>query len=129
MIVTRWQSAVISSKRCEMNMTAAPSSRSERATENSRSTSTPDSAAVGSSITRIRASAESALAISTICWSAIESPRAGRSGSTCTPSRVKRATACSRIAVRSMLCRTPSGCRPIEMFSATDRSGNSVGSW
>ena len=40
--VTRWQSAVISSNRCEMNMIAAPSSRSARATVNSRSTSTPD---------------------------------------------------------------------------------------
>ena len=42
----------------------------------SRSTSVMVSAAVGSSITITRASAVSAFAISTSCWSAIESPRA-----------------------------------------------------
>ena len=47
---------------------------------NSRSTSGPDSAAVGSSMISTRASKLSALAISTICWSAIERPRTGRLG-------------------------------------------------
>ena len=47
----------------------------------------PDSAAVGSSMIRTRASKLSALAISTICWSAIERPRTGRSGSSRTPRR------------------------------------------
>ena len=60
-----------------MNSTAAPRPRAACATtSNSRSTSTPDSAAVGSSITMTRASSDSALAISTICWSAMDSPRA-----------------------------------------------------
>ncbi len=44
------------------------------------------SAAVGSSITITRAFVVSAFAISTSCWSAIESPRASRSGSSRTPS-------------------------------------------
>ena len=48
---------------------------------NSRSTSVGVSAAVGSSMTMTRAFVVSALAISTSCWSAIESPRASRSGS------------------------------------------------
>ncbi len=44
-----------------MKSSAAPSSRSDRATANSRSTSTPVSAAVGSSITTTRASADERL--------------------------------------------------------------------
>ena len=44
------------------------------------------SAAVGSSITITRAFVVSAFAISTSCWSAIERPRASRSGSSRTPS-------------------------------------------
>ena len=35
---------------------------------------------------------DSALAISTSCWSAMDSPRAGRSGSRCTPSRANSST-------------------------------------
>ena len=95
--VIRWHRAKTSSNRCEMNSTAAPASRSDRATLNSRSTSTPDSAAVGSSMTSTRASNDSALAISTSCWSAMDSPRAGRSGSSRTPSRANRSTARRRI--------------------------------
>ena len=93
MIVTRSQSAVISSNRWEMNSTAAPASRSDRATPKRRSTSTPESAAVGSSMTTTRASSDSALAISTICWSAMERPRAGRSGSIGTPRRANSSAA------------------------------------
>ena len=52
-------------------------------------------------MTMTRASSESALAISTICWSAIERPRAIRSGSRRTPKRAKmvetwRAWPCGR---------------------------------
>ena len=54
--VTVSQIAKISSRRCEMNSTAAPRSRSARTTPNSRSTSWPDSAAVGSSMISTRAS-------------------------------------------------------------------------
>ena len=49
-----------------------------------------------------RASSEMALAISMICWSAIERPSVIRSGSSATPSRVKICVASSRIARRSM---------------------------
>ena len=127
--VTRWQISKTSSSRCEMNSTAAPAARSVRTTSNSRATSAADSAAVGSSITMTRASSESALAISTICWSAMDSPRAIRPGSSCTPSRSNRAAACARMARRSMRRAATSGWRPMKMFSATVRSGNRVGSW
>ena len=53
MTVTVSQIVKTSSSRCEMNSTAAPASRSVRTTENSRSTSGPESAAVGSSMISI----------------------------------------------------------------------------
>ena len=65
--VTVSQIVKTSSRRCEMNSTAAPCSRSVRTTLNSRSTSGPESAAVGSSMISTRASKLSAFAISTIC--------------------------------------------------------------
>ena len=85
-----------------MNSTAAPRSRSVRTTANSRSTSGPESAAVGSSMISTRASKLSALAISTICWSAIERPRTGRSGSSRTPRRSSSSWTSRCIAPRSM---------------------------
>ena len=106
-----------------------PWSRSPRATAKSRSTSTPESAAVGSSMIRILAFRLMALAISMICWSAIDRPSAIRSGSIGTPKVVNRARACSRMAGRSIRPSRPFGCRPMKMFSATVRSGNRVGSW
>jgi hypothetical protein len=127
--VTRWQIANASSSRCEMNSTAAPWPRNVRTTSNSRSTSTEVSAAVGSSITNSRALNEMAFAISTICWSATDRPRAGRRGSIVTPSRAKTAAASRYIRRWSIRRPDASGCRPRKMFSATVRSGNSVGSW
>src|SRR3954454_10566071 len=121
--------AKISSSRCEMNSTAAPRSRSVRTTPNSRSTSWPESAAVGSSMISTRASKDSALAISTICWSAMERPRTGWSGSSRTPRRSISAWTVSCSARRSIRRSEASGWRPIITFSAIDRSGNSVGSW
>ena len=100
--VTVSQSANTSSKRWEMKTRARPSSRRLRATAKSRSTSTPLRAAVGSSMTSRLASSEMALAISMICWSAIERPRAGRRGSMRTPSRAKSDSASAYIAARSM---------------------------
>ena len=100
--VTVSQRANTSSKRCEMNSSARPSSRRLRATAKSRSTSTPESAAVGSSMMSTRASSEMALAISMICWSAIERPSVTRSGSSATPRRSKISTASARIALRSI---------------------------
>src|SRR6476469_1251868 len=127
--VTRWQISYISSSRCEMNSSAAPFSTSRATTRNSRCASTVDSAAVGSSITMIRASAVSALPISMICWSAIDSPRVTRPGSMGTPSESKSSAARLFIAARSMRRKDRSGWRPMNTFSATVRSGNCVGSW
>ena len=98
MTVTVSQIANTSSRRWEMKRIAAPCSRSVRTTVNSRSTSGPESAAVGSSMISTRASKLSALAISTICWSAIERPRTGRSESSLTPRRSSRPWTCACIA-------------------------------
>ena len=127
--VTRWQIAKISSSRCETKSTALPCARNVSTMPNSRSTSVLVSAAVGSSITITRAFVVSAFAISTSCWSAIESPRASRSGSSRTPSCSNTAAASRRIRLPSMRRNRLSGCMPTKMFSATVRSGKSVGSW
>ena len=108
--VTRWQSANTSSSRCEMKSTAAPRARSVSTIRNSRCTSDVASAAVGSSITITRACAVSAFAISTSCWSAIESPRAGRSGSSRTPSWSKSCIVSRRIRRASIRRPRFSGC-------------------
>ncbi len=129
MTVTVSQSANTSSNRCEMKMRPRPSSRRLRAIANRRSTSTPDSAAVGSSMMSSVASRETALAISMTCWSAIDRPSAGRSGSIVTPRRVKRRSTSWRMALRSIRPNRPTGWRPMKMFSVTERSGKSVGSW
>ncbi len=102
MTVTVSQRENTSSNRWEMNTTARPSSRSPRATANSRSTSTPLSAAVGSSMISRRASNEMALAISMICWSAMDSPAAGRRGSMRTPRPRKSRAASACIVARSI---------------------------
>ena len=112
-----------------MKTSARPSSRRLRATAKSRSTSTPLSAAVGSSMISSRASREMALAISTICWSAIERPSAGRRGSMCTPSRANSDSASAYMRGPVDASPGPSGWRPMKMFSVTERSGKSVGSW
>ena len=80
-------------------------------------------------MTSTLASSEMALAISMICWSAIERPRVGRSGSMRTPSRANSSTASARMAARSMRPSDRVGWRPMKMFSVTLRSGKSVGSW
>src|SRR3954468_9503119 len=129
MTVTVSEIVSTSSRRWGMNSTAAPCSCSARTTVNSRSTSGPESAAVGSSMISTRASRLRALAISTICWSAIERPRTGRSGSRRTPRRSSRPLTWPCMAPRSMRLRPFSGWKPMTTFSATLRSGNSVGSW
>ena len=111
-----------------MKSTAAPAARSVATTPNSRSTSIAESAAVGSSMTITRASSDSAFAISTICCSAIERPRATRPGSSGTPSCSNSAAAAAFIRARSILLPDDSGWRPTKMFSATVRSGNWIGS-
>ena len=126
--VTRWQIAKISSSRCETKSTALPCARSVSTMPKSRATSVFVRAAVGSSITITRAFVVSALTISTSCWSAIERPRASRSGSSLTPSCSNTAAASRRIRRPSMRRNRFSGCAPTKMFSATVRSGKSVGS-
>ncbi len=112
-----------------MNSSAQPCSRSALTTENSRAVSCAVSAAVGSSMISTFASREMALAISTTCWSAMDRPRAGRRGSRVTPSRANSSAARACIVLRSIRPSAARGCRPMKMFSATDRSGKSVGSW
>ena len=88
-----------------------------------------DSAAVGSSMISTRASKLSALAISTICWSAIESPRTGRSASRRTPRRSSRLL---DLLSHGAAVDPPAGPQRMaahHTFSATERSPNSVGSW
>src|SRR4051794_8524774 len=125
MTVTVSQIAKTSSRRCEMKRMPAPRSCSVRTTPNRRATSGPLRAAVGSSMISTRASKLRALAISTTCWSAIDRPRTGRSASRRTPRRCRSSAACRCMALRSMRRSAPSGWRPIAMFSATLRSGNS----
>ena len=86
-------SASTSSKRWEMNRIAVPLARNAFTTSKSRWTSRAVSAAVGSSMTSTLASSEIAFAISTSCWSAIDNPLAGRSGSSGTPSRSNNSAA------------------------------------
>src|SRR5215207_5113687 len=107
--VTVSQIANTSSRRWEMKRIAAPSSRSALTTVNSRSTSGPERAAVGSSMISTRASKLSALAISTICWSAIDRPLTGCSGSSRTPRRSSSAWTRLCISPRSMRRSEPSG--------------------
>ena len=111
-----------------MKSTATPDSRSVLATRKRRSTSKAERAAVGSSITITRASRESAFPISASCCSAIESPRAIRSGSSRTPRRSKIASAWLCIARRSTRRRC-AGLAADEDVLDTVRSGKSVGSW
>ena len=131
MIVTRWQMAKTSSSRCEMNSTAAPCARSVRITSNSRSTSTVVSAAVGSSITSTLASKRERLGD-------LDDLLVGDRQAAGRPVRVERnAEPGEDLGRGSRFIAAPvdrggpgrSGCRPMKMFSATVRSGNSVGSW
>ena len=85
--VTRSASATTSSMRCEVKMIATPAAASWRTTLNSVSHSDVDSAEVGSSIIRIRASSDSALAISTSCCSPTRSSATRLCGSMSMPSR------------------------------------------
>ena len=104
---------------------AQPRARSRRGS----STSCGESAAVGSSMISSRALDESALAISSSCRSATPSPRTGVSGPKSTPSSSRMPRRSERIARQSTVSQRPRGCRPAKTFSATVRSGKTVGSW
>ena len=128
--MTRSHSSRTSSSRWLMKMMVRPSTRSRRAILNSVSTSFGVSGAVGSSMMISRLSLASARAISTICWSAMESPRIGVVTSILHAEEIHQA-----LARRCVICAQgtrPSGeppLRPSTRFSATDRSGKEIGSW
>ena len=93
-------------------------------TRNSASVSRSVSAAVGSSIMRILASKDSALAISTICCVATVRSPTFASGFRLSPTRSRRALVSSRIFLGDRLNRVPENCsRPKKMFCSTVRSG------
>ena len=93
------------------------------------STSFGESAAVGSSMISTRALDESAFAISSSCRSATPSPSTGVSGLNSAPSSSRIRIASERIAPQSTAWKEPRGWRPANTFSATVRSGKTVGSW
>ena len=93
------------------------------------STSCGERAAVGSSMINRRARDESAFAISSSWRSATPSPRTGVSGEKPT-SRSSRIRAAARFIARQSTTRNRfRGRWPAKMFSATERSGKTVGSW
>ena len=88
-----------------------------------------DSAAVGSSITiTLRVEGERLGDLDDLLVGDGE-PARRPVGSRATPRRGNSAVAAACIAARSMWRPQRNGCRPMKMFSATDRSGNNVGSW
>ena len=128
MTVTVSQRAKISSKRCEMNSSARPSSRRLRATANSRSTSTPLSAAVGSSMI-------STLSVERDGLGDLDDLLVGDREALGDAVGVERDAEPGedllRLLAHGLRSMRPSrvGWRPMKMFSVTERSGKSVGSW
>ena len=99
-----------------------PSAFSRAISANSSSVSRSDSAAVGSSITRMRAFWLIALAISTICCWATPSVLTTTEGSMSKPIVSSRRFASARILRRSMVPgMRPFGSRPRKMFWAMSR--------
>ena len=127
--VTVSASDATSSSRWLMKTIATPRSLRRRTVTNRLSTSCGESAAVGSSMIRSRALEESALAISISWRSATPRPRTGVSGPKSTPSSSRSRATPERIACQSTVWRRPRGWRPAKTFSATVRSGKTVGSW
>ena len=124
--VMRSLSSNTSSSRWLTNRIATPDAASRRTWRNSRLTSCADSAAVGSSMISTRTSRDIALAISTACWPATVSCDAVDRGSTSTSS-VSRISA-ARCSIERQRTSVPP-VWPMKMFSATERSGNTSGSW
>src|ERR1700722_17653322 len=107
-------------------MIATPACASCRTTLNRVSHSAVESADVGSSMIKIRASSDSALAISTNCRSPILSSAMRRCASISMPSRFNSAVAA--FAMRLWSTRAPriSGSRPREKFSGAGHFGTRV---
>ena len=124
--VIRSLSLNTSSRRWLTNRMATPDAASRRTWRNRRSTSRAERAAVGSSMISTRTSRDSALAISTACWPATVSCEASARGSMSTsrPARIAAARCC----IDRQCTSCPPGW-PMKMFSATERSGNTSGSW
>jgi hypothetical protein len=112
-----------------MKTIATPRSRIRLTVAKRLITSCGDSAAVGSSMIKRRALVDSAFAISSSCRSATPSPRTGVSGPKSTPSSSRMIWTFERICDQSTDPTRPRGCRPANTFSATVRSGKTVGSW
>ena len=115
-----------SSRRWLTNRIATPLSRRSRTSLNSMAASWADSDAVGSSMISTRTFNEIALAISTDCCAASVRPRAGLRTSSTMPN-VRRMSSASRN-IRRQFVKAPRSWCPMNMFSATLRSGKSSGS-
>ncbi len=116
------------SMKCDTNRIAIPSSRSDRSTLSSCSTSPASRLDVGSSSTSTRADTSSARAIATICCTAIDwepSPAETSSRRSSAPSR----TSARRLMPAQWMRPNLRGSRPMKMFSATERFGQRFTSW
>ena len=127
MMVMRSACWKTSSRRWEMKRMATPSAFSRLMMANNWATSCADSDAVGSSMMSTRVSSESALAISTVCCCARVSVEAGACTSRWTSRRARTFLASARM--RPLLTMRPRSRWPMKMFSATVRSGKTMGSW
>ena len=112
-----------------MKTMAAPDSRSCRMVSMSSSVSWGVSTAVGSSKTRIRASRESALMISTRCWTPTGMSSTTASGLTWKPNRSEISWTRCRAASRSSEPPKPVVSLPSMTFSATVKTGTSMKCW
>ena len=116
--------------RWEMNTIAVPSPRSRPSRSNSRRTSSRPSAEVPSSTISVRGSCDSALAISTNCWSASASFDTRRLGAMCSmPIRANNASTRRRSSRERIWPSAPAGSWASMMFSATVKCGHSESSW
>lgn len=129
MTVMRSATSRTSRSLCVMKTMDAPDSLSWRMMPMSSSVSCGVSTAVGSSKTRTRASRESALMISTRCWTPTGRSSTSASGSTSKPNRSLISRTFARAACRSstpapLVCSCPS-----MTFSATVKTGMSMKCW
>ena len=116
-----------SSRRWPMKRIATPWLRSAVTSLKSWSTSWAESEAVGSSMMSTRTLSEMARAISTACWAASVRPRAGMRTSSFTSNWARMASA--SLYIRPHRTTGPRSPWLMKMFSATLRSGKTMGSW
>ena len=130
MTVTVSQIAKTSSRRCEMNSTAAPA-LPQRA-HDARTAARPRARQRGGRLVHdqhARVEAQRLGDLDDLLVGDREAAHRPVAGRACTPRRSSRPWTCACSARRSIRRPRPSGWRPIITFSATERSGNSVGSW